>query len=84
MWDSHTQMNSQCENKSIQASVEGHENRTTRYKHRTITDKEELQRLLVSNELKLFLNSSVSCVEECLRENSSFDALNTEFERLAK
>jgi hypothetical protein len=71
------------ENRCVQASLNGQEERSIQYEFRTYeSDLEDLNSVLSSKKLALFLQSSVPFVEECLRENESYDTVHTEFEKL--
>ena len=77
------QSTAELEAKSVQVSPPARAEHSSQYEFRTYkSDGVDLERVLNSKKLELFLKSCEPYVEECLKENESFDILQTEIESL--
>lgn len=77
------QSTAELETKSVQVSPPARAEHSSQYEFRTYkSDGVDLERVLNSKKLELFLKSCEPYVEECLKENESFDILQTEIESL--
>ena len=81
--DSGIQSTAELETKSTQVSPTTRVDQYLQYEPRTYeSDGVDLERVLNSKKLELFLKSCEPYVEECLKENESYDILRTEIESL--
>ena len=81
--DSGIQSTAELETKSTQVSPTTRVDQYLQYEPRTYeSDGVDLEHVLNSKKLELFLKSCEPYVEECLKENESYDILRTEIESL--
>ena len=77
------QSTAKLETKSVQVSPPSRADRSLQYQFRTYkSDGLDSEQVVNSKKLEFFLKSCEPYVEECLKENESFDILQTELESL--